>query len=324
MALFQDVREYAFMFGRKKRNSVSIDAVVIERIEITNWLWEAARASQTGLWQCLRCGSEHSADGEAPIDYWRVDEGPHVCTSCGSWAYTVPAPAPDNLMEYLGVAATAPDNLTKDWHLGGAIDANQAVSGESHYMDALEAILGPSVGGHSRERAIIAVLVPEPDNQYDPNALMVIIDRQQVGYIPKDDAPEIGRRLDGKPIAVAARVGAEAAPGSAIGVRIELLWEDSHSYIDKYEEMEGYLGWPPFSVFRSKKEEYRYDLLAIMHGSAELWKGDAPFAEVEEKWADEIEEAKMMRKRYKGDYEAAQKAGRELAGITDYHKEYVN
>jgi hypothetical protein len=100
--------------------------------------------------------------------------------------------------------------------------------------------------------------------------------------------------------------------------------DDRPDYLTKYEELEEHLGWPPFSVFRSKQEEYRYDLLAIMHGSAELWKGDAPFAEVEEKWADEIEEAKMMRKRYKGDYEAAQKAGRELAGITDYHKEYVN
>jgi len=89
-------------------------------------------------------------------------------------------------------------------------------------MDALEAILGSSVGGHSRQRAVIAALVPEPDNQYDPNAIMVMIDGQQVGYIPKDDAPEIGRRLDGKPIAVAARVGGGAEPGSPIGVRIEL------------------------------------------------------------------------------------------------------
>ena len=100
--------------------------------------------------------------------------------------------------------------------------------------------------------------------------------------------------------------------------------DDRPDYLTKYEELEEHLGWPPFSVFRSKQNEYRYDLLAIMHGSAQLWKGDAPFAEVEEKWADEIEEAKMMRKRYKGDPDAAQKAGRELAGITDGHEEYVN
>lgn len=188
----------------RSKDDPGIDVDVVERIEASNRLWEAALAPQTGRWECLRCGSEHSANGEAPTDYWRVDDGPHVCTSCGSRAYTVPAPAPDNL------------------DLDASIDANQAVSGESHYMDALEAILGSSVGGHSRQRAVIAALVPEPDNQYDPNAIMVIIDGQQVGYIPKDDAPEIGRRLDGKPIAVAARVGGGPDPGSPIGVRIEL------------------------------------------------------------------------------------------------------
>ena len=93
-------------------------------------------------------------------------------------------------------------------------------------------------------------------------------------------------------------------------------------YLLKFEELEEHLGYPPLSVFESKSTEYGNDLLSIMHGSAELWKGEAPFAEVEEKWADEIEEAKMYKKRYGGDIEAAQKAGQELAGITDGHEEY--
>ena len=50
---------------------------------------------------------------------------------------------------------------------------------------------------------------------------MVLIEGQKVGYIPKDDASEIGRRLGGKPIAVAARVGG-GGEGSVIGVRLEL------------------------------------------------------------------------------------------------------
>ena len=194
------------MFKRGKRRGkveVEIDVTVVERIEACNRWWEAKRAPQTGHWECLRCDSEHSASGEAPSNYWRVDEGPHVCTSCGSYAYTVSAPAPDGL------------------DIEASIHTNQDVSGESHYMDALEAIGGASEGGHDRERAVIAGLVPEPDNQYDPNAIMVVIEGQKVGYIPKDDASEIGRRLGGKPIAVAARVGG-GVEGSVIGVRLEL------------------------------------------------------------------------------------------------------
>lgn len=47
-------------------------------------------------------------------------------------------------------------------------------------------------------------IVPEPDNQYDPNALAVYVafsgDVLQVGYVPKERAAEIALLLEGESI----------------------------------------------------------------------------------------------------------------------------
>ena len=58
------------------------------------------------------------------------------------------------------------------------------VTGESHYQDALAAI----VGGHNREgHAFVcrADLRPEPGNRFDPNAIRVVIQGRTVGYVPR-------------------------------------------------------------------------------------------------------------------------------------------
>jgi hypothetical protein len=60
-----------------------------------------------------------------------------------------------------------------------------AVVGEARYQDALSRI----VGGHNREghgHECVALLVPEPSNKYDPNAVQVVIGGEPVGYIPKE------------------------------------------------------------------------------------------------------------------------------------------
>ncbi len=46
------------------------------------------------------------------------------------------------------------------------------VAGESHYQDALRAIAGDGEVRHDAE----AHLIPEPENEYDPNAIRVEID----------------------------------------------------------------------------------------------------------------------------------------------------
>jgi hypothetical protein len=61
------------------------------------------------------------------------------------------------------------------------------VVGESGYQDALWTI----VGGRRRESVRYeteAVLEPEPDNPYDPNAIKVLVDGNLIGYLSRDDA----------------------------------------------------------------------------------------------------------------------------------------
>jgi predicted Zn-ribbon and HTH transcriptional regulator len=61
------------------------------------------------------------------------------------------------------------------------------VVGESHYQDDLWRL----AGGFSADRircAVAAVLVPEPDNPHDSNAVKVLIDGHLVGYLSREDA----------------------------------------------------------------------------------------------------------------------------------------
>ena len=61
------------------------------------------------------------------------------------------------------------------------------VVGESNYQDDLWHL----AGGRSVDRircAVTAVLVPEPDNPHDSNAVKVLVDRRLVGYLSREDA----------------------------------------------------------------------------------------------------------------------------------------
>jgi HIRAN domain len=61
------------------------------------------------------------------------------------------------------------------------------VVGESHYQESLWRI----VGGHTAEPVHYethAVLVPDPENEYDANAIEVRINGALVGYLSRDDA----------------------------------------------------------------------------------------------------------------------------------------
>jgi hypothetical protein len=62
-----------------------------------------------------------------------------------------------------------------------------AVVGESHYQRHLRKLVGPR-RAEGVQAKFIAFLVPEPDNQFDENAVMVLIDGDQVGYLMADDA----------------------------------------------------------------------------------------------------------------------------------------
>jgi hypothetical protein len=61
------------------------------------------------------------------------------------------------------------------------------VVGESHHQDSLWSI----VGGHTTERVrceVLAMLVAETDNPYDPNAISVWINGLHVGFLSRADA----------------------------------------------------------------------------------------------------------------------------------------
>jgi hypothetical protein len=63
------------------------------------------------------------------------------------------------------------------------------VVGESHYQDALRLI------ADKHGRICSARLVPEPDNAFDHNAVMVEIDGHTVGYLSRAEARRYQRRL---------------------------------------------------------------------------------------------------------------------------------
>ncbi|WP_156400342.1 HIRAN domain-containing protein [Caulobacter sp. Root655] len=76
--------------------------------------------------------------------------------------------------------------------------------GESNYQEALSRVCG----GHNRhghELTTTGVLMPEPTNPYDPNAIMVTIGGERVGYLARDEAKRYGDAL------VAAGFGGQSA-----------------------------------------------------------------------------------------------------------------
>ena len=68
-------------------------------------------------------------------------------------------------------------------------DSYRAVHGESHYQPALH-----ETAKHATEedgtRVFQAILVAEPDNEFDSNAIAVYSEAGKLGYIPRDDAPD--------------------------------------------------------------------------------------------------------------------------------------
>jgi tetratricopeptide (TPR) repeat protein len=87
------------------------------------------------------------------------------------------------------------------------------VVGESHRQDALWRIVGRRPGGEDGVRFDVhAVLVREPDNAHDPNAIGVWIDGFQVGYLSRSDAARYHSGL----VALEQRYGTQIALSGVI------------------------------------------------------------------------------------------------------------
>lgn len=73
--------------------------------------------------------------------------------------------------------------------LGGSGEHDFDIVGEASYQAALEAI----AGGRNTEGAehyCEALLLPDPDNPHDRNAVRVLIEGRTVGYLSRDMAPQ--------------------------------------------------------------------------------------------------------------------------------------
>lgn len=92
------------------------------------------------------------------------------------------------------------------------------VKGESYYQDELGQVV------KSEGREVAAILAPEPDNPYDPNAIAVWVVGLKVGHLSREDAaiyqPAITRLMkdEGQPIAVTGRIFGGGPDKPSLGV----------------------------------------------------------------------------------------------------------
>jgi hypothetical protein len=70
------------------------------------------------------------------------------------------------------------------------------IVGESHYQLEIEAIAGGRSEDGARNILVDAVLIPEPNNPYDPNAVAVKNENRTVGYLSRDTAKLFCRALE--------------------------------------------------------------------------------------------------------------------------------
>jgi len=95
------------------------------------------------------------------------------------------------LNRLFGATSTSADNAETSTRIIEASlytgDETLEVVGESNYQEALWKIVGARRGDRVRYD-VAAVLLPEPDNRFDTNAIKVLIDGNLVGYLSRQDA----------------------------------------------------------------------------------------------------------------------------------------
>jgi hypothetical protein len=106
------------------------------------------------------------------------------------------------------------------------VDYNYDVVGESFQRDHLTALIRAHNAFESGEIYSTAVLELEPTNPFDENAVKVVVEGTQVGYIPKFDSPavtEMVKKFGKSSYEVPVRIGWDTnSPSPLIGVRLAL------------------------------------------------------------------------------------------------------
>ena len=78
--------------------------------------------------------------------------------------------------------------------------------------------------------------------------------------------------------------------------------------VETHRELSHLLAFPPFSINNEQRQRFAHEFIHAIDDQE-----DDPYAEVMQKWADEIEEARMYKKRY-DDSEAATQAVAKIQG----------
>ncbi len=94
------------------------------------------------------------------------------------------------------------------------------VVGESYYQKALSLIAGPKEKD-SKLLDCTAVLIRDPWNKHDPNAVVVTIDGQQVGHLSKTRAAGLVREME--------KQGLSSKIMFVVQARIQGGWKNSYS-----------------------------------------------------------------------------------------------
>lgn len=71
-----------------------------------------------------------------------------------------------------------------------------------------------------------AMLIPDPRNPYDENAIKVMVGKRHVGYVPKDQAPTLGEAIkEGCKIIATVHGREKPVRSESFGILLELLVE---------------------------------------------------------------------------------------------------
>ena len=100
------------------------------------------------------------------------------------------------------------------------------VVGEASYQQALERICGGR-DFYSARHQCHALLMPEPNNPHDPNAVQIIVDRQLVAYLSREHAVEYHQHIGMRASKCDATIVGGWDDGDTMGffgIRLKIKW----------------------------------------------------------------------------------------------------
>ena len=100
------------------------------------------------------------------------------------------------------------------------------VVGESQYQRELEQICGGR-NLYSAEHQCEALLIPEPNNPVDPNAVQIVIERRVVAYLARQHAIEYHQHLGMRASCCDAKIVGGWNDGNSVGhfgVKLKIKW----------------------------------------------------------------------------------------------------